>query len=87
MPKKTNQQIAIEVLLGKWGNGRERFSSLISAGYDADAIQTIVNALVNDGTFPSENDENKIELGNETMIIDIDLSKYSTLSLNLHFGE
>lgn len=86
MPAKTNQQIAIEVILGKWGNGYSRFEALTNAGYDADAIQSIVNALVKDGTFPVET-ETEIKLGTKTLKVDVDLSKYSALSLNLHFGK
>lgn len=83
--KKTNQQIAVEVLLGKWGNGYSRIEALTKAGYDATAVQNLVNILVKDGYIPSEN-EAKTELGNETLTIDVDLSKYSSLTLNLHFG-
>lgn len=32
-----------EVLAGKWDNGSERKKKLQAAGYDYDAIQTIVN--------------------------------------------
>ncbi len=31
--KKTIAELADEVLIGKWGNGQERFDSLIAAGY------------------------------------------------------
>lgn len=44
-PKKTNEEIAKEVLDGKWGNGVERKSRLTAAGYDYSAIQKIVNNL------------------------------------------
>lgn len=43
---KTNEQVAEEVLAGKWGNGYERKSRLKKAGYDYAAIQAIVNNLV-----------------------------------------
>ena len=42
--KKSYQQIADEVIAGKWGNGDDRRNRLASAGYDYDAIQSIVNA-------------------------------------------
>lgn len=42
-PKKTNEEIAIEVINGKWGNGQDRVNRLTKAGYDAKAIQAIVN--------------------------------------------
>lgn len=44
--KKTNEQIAKEVVAGKWGNGAERKKRLTEAGYDSAAIQKIVNRLL-----------------------------------------
>ena len=44
--KKTNEQIAKEVIAGKWGNGAERKKRLTAAGYDYAAIQKIVNKLL-----------------------------------------
>lgn len=41
--KKSNEQIADEVIAGKWGNGSDRFNRLAQAGYDGNAIQNIVN--------------------------------------------
>ena len=41
--KKSNDQIADEVLEGKWGNGEERKKRLTDAGYDYQAVQDIVN--------------------------------------------
>lgn len=42
--KKTNSQIADEVMLGRWGNGKERVDRLTKAGYDYKAIQSIVDS-------------------------------------------
>lgn len=42
--KKSNEQIADEVIAGQWGNGEDRRNRLASAGYDPDAVQAIVNA-------------------------------------------
>ena len=42
-PKKSNEEIADEVIEGLWGNGQERVDRLTAAGYDYNAIQTIVN--------------------------------------------
>lgn len=44
--KKTNAELANEVIAGKWGNGEERKQRLTAAGYDYDAVQAIVNKLV-----------------------------------------
>ena len=41
--KKTVDQIADEVLAGKWGNGDERKKRLTDAGYDYAAVQKKVN--------------------------------------------
>ena len=45
-PAKTVDELAQEVLEGKWGNGTERKERLTSAGYDYSAVQAKVNALV-----------------------------------------
>ena len=42
-PRKTNEEIANEVIKGLWGNGAERKNKLSAAGYDYNAIQSIVN--------------------------------------------
>lgn len=44
--KKTNAEIAHEVLEGKWGNDAERKKRLEAAGYDYNAVQALVNKLV-----------------------------------------
>lgn len=44
--KKSDTEIAKEVIEGKWGNGYERKSRLVKAGYDYTKIQEIVNTLV-----------------------------------------
>lgn len=42
-PKKSNEEIADEVIAGKWGNGDDRKNRLTAEGYDYNAIQDIVN--------------------------------------------
>ena len=44
--KKTNAELATEVIAGKWGNGEERKQRLTAAGYDYNAVQAIVNERV-----------------------------------------
>lgn len=44
--KKSNAEIAKEVIAGKWGNGNDRKAKLEAAGYDYDAIQAEVNKQV-----------------------------------------
>ena len=41
--KKSTDEIAEEVIKGKWGNGEERIRRLEAAGYDAKAVQKRVN--------------------------------------------
>ncbi len=44
--KKTNQQLANEVIKGIWGNGKERKQKLTAAGYDYSAVQKLVNKML-----------------------------------------
>jgi len=44
--RKSNEEVAKEVLRGSWGNGAARVQKLKAAGYDATAIQAIVNKLM-----------------------------------------
>ena len=44
--KKSNKEIAQEIIQGKWGDGEDRKKKLEKAGYDYDAIQKIVNQLM-----------------------------------------
>lgn len=49
----SNAQIAAEVWAGKWGNGDDRVSRLTKAGYDAKAIQALVDQGVGKNASPS----------------------------------
>lgn len=44
--KKSNEEIANEVINGAWGNGDDRKQRLTSAGYNYTVIQAIVNKLM-----------------------------------------
>ena len=44
--KKSNEEIAKEVVAGKWGNGNARKIALTKAGYDYKTIQSLVNKLL-----------------------------------------
>lgn len=44
--KKNNEEIAKEVVAGKWGNGNARKTALTKAGYDYKTIQSLVNKLI-----------------------------------------
>lgn len=76
MAEKSNYQIAQEVLDGKWGNGVERRTRLYEAGYDANAIQTIVNALVREREMEKDN----------FLTVEVDLDKYDGINLKFKKG-
>ena len=44
--KKTVDELAKEVIAGKWGNGADRKKRLTAAGYDYDTVQKKVNKLL-----------------------------------------
>ena len=44
--KKTNEEIAKEVIAGKWGNGAVRKKKLTDAGYNYSVIQKLVNKML-----------------------------------------
>ncbi len=64
LQKKTIAELADEVLVGKWGNGQERFDSLIVAGYDYYAVQDEVEKKLAAARKPDQ----KIKSGCKVMI-------------------
>lgn len=44
--RKTVEELAREVIAGKWGNGEERKIKLTNAGYDYSAVQSKVNEIL-----------------------------------------
>ncbi len=84
---KTNQQIAAEILMGKWGNGEERRKKLQEAGYNYYAVQSIVNALVDGKAVLTEIKVDPFSItGTETLKVDIDITKYCSLELTFSNG-
>lgn len=59
-------RVANEVLQGLWGNGQERYDRLTNAGYDAQAVQNRVNALLN-GDYTQNNYTNLDTVANEVI--------------------
>lgn len=49
---KSNEELANEVIAGKWGNGEDRKNRLTQAGYNYSAIQRIVNQKLSGGSTP-----------------------------------
>ena len=81
---KTNQQIALEVIQGKWGNGNTRRQKLTSAGYNYNSVQSIVNSLMSgdlSAIAPEPETENIVISGTKLMEVEIDLSVYKGLSI------
>ena len=62
-PIKTVDELAQEVLDGKWGNGEDRYNRLTAAGYNYDAVQNKVNQIL-----AEKNKELKV--GDNVQIID-----------------
>ena len=58
--KKSIAEIAQEVILGKWGNGLDRENRLISAGYDYNDVQNMVNTLISGSAIVSTKSLDKI---------------------------
>lgn len=77
---KTNEEIAQEVIEGKWGNGDDRIVRLTNAGYNASAIQRIVNNMLKDSMVTDEPEEKKTD--KQILEVTVDLKKYGALILN-----
>ena len=54
-PIKSIDELAIEVIEGKWGNGDERKKRLAEAGYDYSAVQSMVNQKLSGGNHAPQN--------------------------------
>ena len=55
--KKSVDELAREVIAGKWGNGSDRRIRLTQAGYDYDAVQARVNEILTDKPADKSIDE------------------------------
>lgn len=77
----TNQKIAAEVLMGKWGNGAERRQRLTAAGYNYNAIQSIVNAMLSDkAPAPTEDQQAAPE---NVLKVEYDPNKYQGIEVTV----
>lgn len=74
MEKKSNYQVALDVIAGKYGNNQERYTRLAAEGYDYAAIQSIVNAIIYDGYTEDPPEEKYLE-------VTVDLRKYNGITL------
>ena len=81
MMKKTEEEIAREVIEGKWGVDDDRIVRLTNAGYNASSVQRIVNKMLKEAMVtdePAVADEPK-----QILEVTIDLKKYGALVINL----
>lgn len=53
-PSKSIEEVAGEVIQGKYGNGEERRKKLCDMGYDPDAVQREVNRQLSQNEAPTE---------------------------------
>lgn len=58
--KKSVEELAKEVLAGKWGNGTDRKNRIIAAGYDYSAVQAKVNELSGKKSTPTVSTKPKV---------------------------
>jgi hypothetical protein len=79
---KTNQEIAQEILAGKWGNGAERRERLTAAGYNYNDVQSIVNAMVYGDPLPVQAEEPK-QPSRKTMNIEYDPEQYDGIEITV----
>lgn len=54
-PSKSIDEVAREVIAGKWGNNPERKQRLIAEGYDYNAVKAKVNEILGASSKPSSN--------------------------------
>lgn len=62
--KLSEEEIALQVINGMWGNGKERKQRLTEAGYDYDAIQKIVNKKIGSSSKPTSDKKTFIGIVN-----------------------
>lgn len=74
---KSNYEAALDVLAGKYGNGEERKKKLWNDGFNPDAVQSIVNALVKDRQSERKQEQEK---GN-FLTVEVDLAIYDGINL------
>lgn len=79
MAKKSDREIAVEVICGKWGNGDERIVNLVNAGYNPSNVQAIVNQIAQDMVKYEQAEK---RYGREILEVDVDLTRYGALVLN-----
>lgn len=67
--------------MGKWGNGAERRQRLTAAGYNYNAIQSIVNAMLSDKS-PAVTDDQQAAPEN-ALKVEYDPNKYQGIEVTV----
>ena len=75
-PSKTVDELAQEVIAGKWGNGDERKEKLTQAGYDYNVVQSKVNEILSQSQ-PKPESSNDFKVGDKVIV-----SGYATSDSN-----
>ena len=65
--KKTVEQLAREVIRGEWGNGQERKDRLTAAGYDYNAVQSLVDKILNKSQTVKADKKSNEEIAKEVI--------------------
>lgn len=78
----SNYELALEVISGKWGNGPERKQRLSEAGYDYNAVQSIVNAILSD-TYTAGPADHDTVADQDVLEIDYDPEKHKGIQINI----
>lgn len=80
---KTNQEIAREIIAGKWGNGLERRQRLEQAGYNYNDVQSIVNAIMAGRQASPAEPAQDPEPTRNVLEIDYDPESYDGIQVNV----
>ena len=67
-PTKSVDELANEVIAGKWGNGQERKDKLTNAGYDYNAVQSKVNEILNVSKSEEKPAEEEFKVGDKVYV-------------------
>lgn len=77
---KTEREIALEVIEGKWGVDDDRIVRLTNAGYNASSVQKVVNNMLKNAIVADEPKVTNVQ--KQIMEVDLDLKKYGALIIN-----
>ena len=78
---KTNEEIAKEVIEGKWGVDDDRIVRLTNAGYNASTVQKIVNSMLKGQMVTDE--PKVVDEPKQILEVTVDLKKYGAIIFNL----